>query len=139
MKRVVVWGKFDGLHQGQLEFLRHARELGGELYVLVIPDEKVKENSGELPAKTAEARKRQLIGLDFVTDVYVDCLSEGLQSIPALRPDVFAFGHDQKTRWEGQLQQSLSSQGLHPEYIYLGIYNNGIHTKDLRRRAELSR
>lgn len=136
MKRVAVWGKFDKLHQGQLEFLRHAGGLGDELYVVVIPDEKVKENSGELPAKTAEARKRELIGLDFVTDVYIDCLSDGLQSILALRPDVFTFGHDQKTQWEKQLQKYLPSQGLHPEYVYLGIYNNGTHAKDLKRRVE---
>lgn len=132
MKKVAVWGKFDGLHQGQLEFLKHARELGDELYVVVVPDKKVKENSNELPVKTAEARKRELIGLDFITDVYVDCLSDGLQSILTLRPDVFAFGHDQKTQWEEQLQKYLSSQGLHPQYVYLGIYNNGTHAKDTK-------
>jgi len=136
LKKVAVWGKFDGTHQGHLEFLRHARELGDELYVVVIPDEKVRENSGEPPAKTAEARKRELIGLDFIRDVYVDSLSDGLQSILRLRPDVFAFGHDQKTQWEEKLQQYLSSQGLHLEYVYLGIYNNGIHTKDFRHRVE---
>lgn len=138
LKKVAVWGKFDKLHQGQLEFLRHARELGNELYVVVIPDEKVKENSGGLPTKTAEARKRELIRLDFVTDAYVDCLNDGLQSILTLRPDVFAFGHDQKTQWEEQLQQYLSAQGLCTKYTYLRIYNNGTHAKDLKRRAEFS-
>lgn len=138
LKKVAVWGKFDGLHQGQLEFLKHARELGDELYVIVIPDEKVRENSSNRPVKSAEERKRELIGLDFITDAYVDCLSYGLQSILKLRPDVFAFGHDQKTKWEEQLQNYLSSQGLRPEYIYLKSYNNGIHSKDIKRRAEFS-
>ena len=132
MKKVAVWGKFDSLHKGHLEFLRHARELGNELYVVIIPDEKVKENSGRLPIKTKDARKRKLLELDFITDVYVDCLSEGLQSILKLRPDVFVFGHDQKTRWEEQLQNYLSSQGLHPEYVHLGIYDNGKHNRDTK-------
>ncbi len=136
MKKVAVWGKFDGLYQGQLEFLRHARELGDELYAVVIPDEKVRENSGELPAKTAEIRRKGLIGLDIITDAYVDSLCMGLQSILRLRPDIFAFGHDQQTRWEEKLQQYLSSNGLHPEYVYLGIYNDGIHASDIKRQAE---
>jgi len=127
MKKVVVWGKFDGLHQGQLEFLRHARNLGNELYVIVIPDEKVKENTGRLPIKKAVERMDELIRLDIITDVYIDCLSDGLQSILKLKPDVFAFGHDQKTQWEKKLQQYLSSHGLNPEYVYLGIYSNGTH------------
>ncbi len=132
MKKVAVWGKFDGLHQGQLEFLRHARDLGDELYVVVIPNRKVKENSGELPAKTTEVRRRDLIELDVITNTYVDCLSDGLQSILTLRPDVFVFGHDQKTPWEEKLRQYLSSNGLHPEYVYLGIYNNGTHANDIK-------
>jgi len=130
MRKIVVWGKFDGLHQGQLEFLRHAKNLGNELYVIVIPDEKVRENTGKLPTKKAKERRDRLTGLDIITDVYIDCLSDGLQSILKLRPDVFAFGHDQKTQWEEKLQHYLSSQGLNPKYVYLGIYSNRTHASD---------
>lgn len=136
MKKVAVWGKFDGLHPGQLEFLRHARDLGDELYAVVIPNGKVEENSGGLPAKTVEERRKELIGLEIITDAYIDCLSDGLQSILRLRPDVFAFGHDQRTQWEEKLQQYLFSQGLNPKYIYLEIYNNGIHANDLKLQTK---
>lgn len=133
MRKIVVWGKFDGLHKSHLEFLRHARKLGDELYVVVIPDEKVKENSGKLPKEKAESRRRELIKLEVITDVYIDCLSDGLQSILRLKPDVFAFGHDQKTQYEEKLQKYLSFKGLNPEYVYLGIYDKGIHRNDIGR------
>jgi len=131
MKKVIVWGKFDGLHDGHLEFLRRAGELGDELYVVVIPDRKVQENSGMLPREVAGNRKEKLCGLDFVSNVYIDCLDDGLNSVLNLKPDVFVFGHDQMTQWEERLQKYLSSNGLFPEYVYLGVYNEGIHAKDI--------
>ena len=132
MKKVAVWGKFDRLHPGHLKFLEQARELGDELYVVIIPDEKVKENSGELPKKTAAIRRKELLGLDIITNAYIDSLNDGLESILRLRPDIFAFGHDQRTRWEEELQQYLSSKGLYLEYVYLKSYHNGLHSKDIR-------
>ncbi len=38
MVKVACWGKFDGLHDGHLEFLRHARNLGDGLYVVCSSD-----------------------------------------------------------------------------------------------------
>ena len=60
MKKVAVWGKFNKLHKGQIEFFRHAKELGDELYVIIIPDEKVRENSGRLPVESVEERRRKI-------------------------------------------------------------------------------
>lgn len=99
-KKVAVWGKFDGLHQGHIEFLRHARNLGDELYVILMPDEVVKEK-GKLPA---EERKQGLLKLEFVKGVFIDSFDRtGLSSILELKPDIFAFGHDQNTKWESKL------------------------------------
>lgn len=134
MKKVAVWGKFDGLHQGHLEFLRRAKSLGNELYIIVIPDEKVLENSGRVPRKQAEERRKELMQLDFIKDVYIDSLSNGLHSILELKPDIFVFGYDQKTEWEKKLKHYLASYGLFPEYIYLDIYNNGVHSSDFRNK-----
>jgi len=135
MKKIVVWGKFDGLHDGHLEFLRKAKELGDELYVIIIPDEKVKENSGKNPGRTLEVRKRELLGLDIVADIYIDCLDDGLKSVLDLRPDFFVFGYDQKTKWEERLQEHLSSNGIFPKYVCLGVYSEGVHARDIGGRV----
>jgi len=130
-KKIIVWGKFDEIHNGHLEFLKNARKLGDELYIVIIPDKKVKENSGNLPVKTAKLRKKMLVELNFVTDVYIDCLSDGLKSVLKLNPDVFVFGHDQKTKWEKQLKEYFSFVGLDLDYVYLGVYNKGIHSSSI--------
>jgi cytidyltransferase-like protein len=136
MKKVLVWGKFDGLHEGHLQFLKHARELGDELYVLIIPDSAVLENENERPEHKAEYRKETLSKLDFITGVFIDSFDNGLLSILKLKPDIFAFGHDQRTKWEERLQHFLSSKRLYPQYVYLGVYNNGIHASDIKYQSE---
>lgn len=138
MKKVIVWGKFDGLHEGHLQFLKNARELGDELYILVIPDSAVLENEKKKPEHTAEERRVALSRLDFVTEAFIDSFDSGLLSILKLRPDIFAFGHDQKTRWEEQIQDYLSSKGLHPQDVHLGVYNNGIHSSSMKHPVEQS-
>lgn len=134
MKKVVVWGKFDGLHQGHYEFLKNARSLGDELYCVVIPDKAVLDNKGNLPNYSAQERRDKLKELDFIKEVYIDSLEEGLLSIVRLKPDVIALGYDQKTVWEEKLRRHLSSNGINPEYVWLEVYNNGIHSTHLRSK-----
>lgn len=136
MKKVAVCGKFDGLHEGHLEFLRHARKLGDELYAVIIPDYIVLENTGQLPTKSAEQRRKEVIGSDIITDAYIDCMDNGLSSMLELKPDIFVFGYDQDPNNVERWKQRFSSMGLYSEYIRLGLYNNGTHSSDLKRRAE---
>ncbi|MDD5133363.1 MAG: adenylyltransferase/cytidyltransferase family protein [Candidatus Nanoarchaeia archaeon] len=133
MKKVLVWGTFDGLHKGHLEFLKNAKSLGDKLYIIIIPDKAVKENKGKYPIKNAEERKKELLKLKFVTEVYSGLYEENLKYILKLKPEVVIFGYDQKTKWEENLKKTLSSKGIFPEYIYLEEYNNGIHSSDLNK------
>lgn len=134
MKKVAVWGKFDILHKGHLEFLKNAKALGDELYIIVIPDKAVSENTYKTPDRTAKERQAKLKELDFIKEVYIDSLECGLSSILQLCPDIFAFGHDQKTVWEEKLQKYLSSKNLYPQYVRLGLYNKGIHASQLKSK-----
>ncbi len=134
MKKVVVWGKFDVLHEGHLEFLRNAKLLGDELYVVVIPDYAVKQNSQKMPKRTAIQRKEELMKLYFIKEVYIDSLDDGLLSIIKLKPDIFIFGHDQKTIWEDKLKQYLALKNIKCEYLHLGVYNDGLHLQDFKER-----
>ena len=132
MKKVVVWGKFDTLHEAHTEFLKNAKNLGDELYVVVIPDNLVIENTGKPPKKTAEERKYKLKELNFIKEVYIDSLTNGLDSILNLKPDIFAFGYDQKTKWEEQVKQYLSANRIYPRYIRLKTHNKEVHSSNLR-------
>nr|MCK4929709.1 adenylyltransferase/cytidyltransferase family protein [Nanoarchaeota archaeon] len=135
-RKVAVWGTFDKLHLGHIEFLRNAKKLGCELYVVIVPDKSVKENKGKLPKYSATERKNNILRLDFVKEAYVDCLSDGLESIINLRPEVFAFGHDQTTKWEKKLRDHLKQNGLSQTYIYLPAYSKGKPSSDLEKLSK---
>jgi cytidyltransferase-like protein len=49
MQKVMVFGVFDGLHDGHREFLRHARGHGDYLIAVVTPDHIVHELKGRVP------------------------------------------------------------------------------------------
>ena len=44
MKKVIVFGTFDILHQGHLDFFRQAKQYGDYLIVAVAHDENVKKS-----------------------------------------------------------------------------------------------
>jgi len=67
---VAVWGTFDGLHAGHIEFLRRASELGN-LYVLVVPDQAVLANKGQYPVYSEESRRSAIARLPFVKACFV--------------------------------------------------------------------
>lgn len=132
VKKIAVWGTFDKLHDGHMEFLKQAKKQGHELYVVIIPDDCVEENKKKAPANNSIKRKINILNLDFVRGAYIDCLSEGLESILALEPDIFVFGHDQKTKWEKQLKDYLQEKGLSPAYVHLKAYNTRRHGSDIK-------
>jgi FAD synthetase len=129
-KKVVVWGTFDMLHEGHLEFLKNASSYG-ELYVIVVPDEVVMNNKHHLPAQNHFKRKEKLERLDFVKRVYIDCVEYGLESIEIINPDYFCVGYDQLTVWEDVLSNLFDSKNINAEIIRLNIYANGLHTTDI--------
>jgi cytidyltransferase-like protein len=133
MKKVVVWGTFDLLHEAHKEFLQKAKKLGDWLAVIVIPDEAVIENKGKPPIFTQKERVNNLKKLEYVDEVFIDSLSRGLNSLIKLKPDIFAFGYDQKTKWERQLKRYLKEKGIKLKYIRIKT-KTIIHSRDLRKK-----
>lgn len=132
IKKVFVCGKFDHIHQGHREFLRDAKSLGSELYVIIIPKihliaDGIKVDNGD------EERKRNILNLGCVKKVFITSLRKGddFSEVINCKPDVFIFGHDQKTKWETKLKRVFKENKIYPEYFTLGMYNKSLHWKDL--------
>ncbi len=72
-KRVVlVGGCFDLLHFGHISFLKHAKEHGDSLVVLLESDEKVRKLKGDArPIHNENQRKEMLEALSFVDQVII--------------------------------------------------------------------
>lgn len=96
MTRVMVFGAFDGLHEGHRHLLDEARQFGEELIVCLATDATIERLKGHAPKFSFDERKKSLEQTG-VTKVVVGDDSEGTYSaILSQKPDVIAFGYDQQ-------------------------------------------
>lgn len=96
MKRVMVFGTFDGLHDGHLHLFREALERGDELIVVVARDEHVLELKGRLPNNLIDERIRALECESEITEVVVGDEELGTYNvILEYEPSVILLGYDQ--------------------------------------------
>ena len=95
--RVLVFGTFDLLHPGHLSFLRQARKLGRELYVVVARDKNSEKLKGKHPIQNEQFRLNAIAKLPFVTKALLGQieLSHRYKLVLELEPDIIALGYDQ--------------------------------------------
>ena len=97
LKKTIVFtnGCFDLLHKGHIDLLARASELGDKLIVGINSDESVKKIKGEnRPIEDQKTRKKNLLNLKYVDDVYVFEETTPLKIIKFICPDVLVKGAD---------------------------------------------
>ena len=97
MNKTVVFtnGCFDLLHKGHTDLLFNASKYGDILIVGINSDESVKKIKGEeRPVEGQNTRKKNLLDLKYVDDVYIFEESTPLNMIKSIRPDVLVKGGD---------------------------------------------
>lgn len=119
------------LHEGHLEFLKTAKQLGDKLYVIVLPDRHALGNKKRIE-NTESVRCGNLMETGLVGKVFFDSLTDGLKCFNYICPSIFCFGYDQNTKWEYELTWYLSARFPHCQTIRMPVFANGIHSSDLR-------
>ncbi len=114
-KRVLVFGTFDLLHPGHLSFLRQARKLGKELYVVVARDENSKKLKGRKPIQNEQFRLNAIAKLPFVTRALLGQkeINHRYKLVKEINPGIIALGYD----------QFLMTTTLKNDLIALGLNN----------------
>ena len=122
MKKVLVFGAFDGLHPGHIDFFRQAREHGDRLVVSVGTDENVAQIKGKAPLFSQEERKAVIEQLKCVDEVLIGEKENYYQGIVKIDPDVICLGYDQWAA-EDDVKTGLKKVGLDKvEVIRLSAY-----------------
>ena len=104
-KKVMVFGTFDGLHEGHRYFLSEARKLGDYFVVVVAHDEAVRELKGREPKEGMEDRAKNIRDAGLANEVVIGDTVKGSWNILEVhRPDIIAVGHDQ-VNLETELQK----------------------------------
>lgn len=126
-KKVLVFGTFDGLHEGHKDFFRQAKEYGDYLMVVVGRDSTVLGLKKRLPKHKENER------LDAVQKApYVDYARLGNESISRyevikeLKPDIICLGYDQ-IFFVDKLEEKIKEFGLKIEIKRLKAYKPEIY------------
>ena len=111
MKKVMVFGAFDGLHPGHLNFFKQAKEFGDFLIVSVARDVNVKKTKGKTPLFGEEERLKLVENLKIVDKATIGAVHDYFVHIQMYNPDVICLGYDQ---WpsEKYVRENLDKVGL---------------------------
>ena len=97
LKKTIVFtnGCFDLLHEGHIDLLIRASEFGDKLIVGINSDNSVKKIKGKnRPIEDQKTRKKNLLNLKYVDDVYIFEETTPLKIIKFICPNVLVKGAD---------------------------------------------
>lgn len=111
MKVVMVFGAFDGLHPGHLDFFKQAKKYGDFLVVSVGTDKNVAKIKSRPPLFNQTLRLTLVSACKIVDKAVLGSEKDFYQHIKNYKPDVVCLGYDQ---WAGEedVKQDLSAVGL---------------------------
>jgi tRNA pseudouridine55 synthase len=121
--KVLVFGTFDRLHAGHINFFEQAKNLGQRLYVVIARDANVKRLKGKLPRQNETSRLQKIRRLDMVTQAMAGAknLNQRYRVINKIKPDIIALGYDQKINL-GELKNKLKKYKLQSKIVRLKAY-----------------
>ena len=99
MKKVITYGTYDLLHQGHINLLRRAKELGDYLIVGVTNDHFDRER-GKLNVRNNVLERIEAVKATGLADEIIieDYVGQKIDDIQKYEVDIFAIGSD----WEGK-------------------------------------
>lgn len=97
MKKVMIFGTFDGIHEGHRDLFRQATEHGDHVMAVVARDETVLSVKGKRPQCDECDRIAALLHVDEIDDVIYGYVGgDKLQVVRDHTPDIILLGYDQE-------------------------------------------
>lgn len=110
----MIFGTFDHLHPGHLDFFRQAKAFGDYLIVVVARDQNVLKIKGQKPRFNENARLKAVKKIEIVNQAILGYKSNRLKIIKELRPDVVCLGYDQRAEI-ADLKAKFEEFNFHPQ------------------------
>ncbi len=111
MRKVLVFGTFDGLHPGHYNFFKQAKKYGDYLIVVVARDIVVKKIKKHFPIKNEQQRLKEIQKYESVNKALLGYKKNPYLLIKKINPDVICLGYDQKAFTE-DLAERVKEVGL---------------------------
>ncbi len=130
--RIMVFGTFDGLHKGHLNFFKQARILARKPYLIVsiARDKNVKKIKGQKPWLGERQRVQIIKKSKLVDKVVLGGVSNHIPHILKARPQIIGLGYDQRN-YVKNLKYDLKSRGLVVKVVKLKPFKEKIYKNSL--------
>jgi FAD synthetase len=132
VEKIMVFGTFDGLHKGHLNFFKQAKALTSPsfLIVSVARDENVFKIKGSYPVLSVHQRATLIRKNKLADEVVIGGLRSHLPHIVKARPNIIALGYDQKD-YIKNLKKDLKAKDLNVKIVRLKPYKEKIFKNSL--------
>lgn len=126
--RIMVFGTFDILHKGHLNFFKQARFLSKKpfLIVSIARDVNAKKIKGHRPKNTERKRLLNVKTSHLVNKAVLGAQKDYITHITQHKPHIIALGYDQKA-YTKNLKAYLTKQGLNVKIRRLKAYKPNIY------------
>jgi len=121
MKRVLVFGTFDGLHPGHINFFEQAKARGDCLIAVVARDITVNQVKGRFPKRSELLRLKAVKQCKLIDQAVLGELGNPYAVIKKINPNIIALGYDQNS-FTANLPEYIKKENLKIEIIRLRAY-----------------
>lgn len=132
LTRIMVFGTFDGVHKGHLDFFRQAKKISQKCFLIVsiARDKNVLKIKGELPVFDERKRLALVKKVKLVDRVVLSGKNNYLAHIIKEKPHIIALGYDQKA-YVKNLKKNLKNKGVSVKIVRLRPYREHIYKNRL--------
>lgn len=136
--RIMVFGTFDIFHKGHESFLKQARKLSKNpfLIVSIARDVNVKKIKGAKPVSSDLKRKTGVVKSNLADKVVLGGVNNYLNHIVKEKPEIIGLGYDQKA-YTKNLKQALKEKGLNVKVVWLKPHKPHIYKTSLVRTRNM--
>ena len=130
--RIMVFGTFDGLHQGHLFFFRQAKKLAKKSFLIVsiARDRNVLKIKRKFPTLNERARMILIKKCGLTDKVVLSGVKNHLPHITKEHPEIIVLGYDQKA-YVKNLKKDLKNKGINVKIVRLKPYKINIYKNHL--------
>lgn len=130
--RIMVFGTFDGLHDGHLSFFKQAKDFtkNSFLIVSIARDKNVKRIKGKYPILNEKKRMVLVRNCFLVDKVVLSGVKNHIPHIVKEHPDIIALGYDQKV-YVKNIKKDLKNKGINISIVRLKPYKEKIYKNNL--------
>jgi FAD synthetase len=134
--RIMVFGTFDILHKGHLNFFKQARKMSPTPYLIVsvARDANVKKIKGRKPNASEKQRLAAIKKCPLVDKSVLGGQKNYIPHILKEKPNIIALGYDQRA-YVKNLKNLLIKRGLKVKIVRLKSYHPKIYKSSLFKRA----